>query len=107
MDTSKATARLSASVGQIRHGRGANKGRTFADGYVTRDGIEVGAIGCVDVETTERIVRAVNSHEALVAALRGIIQAWDTDSGDYYVTNTLTDDDIDQARAALALAEQG
>ncbi len=94
MSTSKATARLSASVGQIRHGRGANKGRTFADGYVTRDGIEVGAIGCVDVETTERIVRAVNSHDALVAALRGLLQhaGWAAS---------------EKARAALALAEQG
>jgi len=71
-------------------------------------GSDGSAIGVVATDANAAlIVRAVNSHEALVAALRGIIQAWDTDSGDYYVTNTLTDDDIDQARAALALAEQG
>ena len=96
MSTSNATARLSACVGKIRHGRGANNGRTFADGYVTRDGIEVGAIGCVDVETTERIVRAVNSHEAMVAALRDLLdgsEPWD--------------ERATRARAALALAEQG
>jgi len=94
MSTSKATARPWA---------------TERDGGVSiitdRDGNTV----CVMMSEANAalIVRAVNSHEALVAALRGIIQAWDTDSGDYYVTNTLTDDDIDQARAALALAEQG
>jgi len=91
MSTSKATARPWVL--------GSNGAIMGSDGS---------AIGVVATDANAAlIVRAVNSHEALVAALRGIIQAWDTDSGDYYVTNTLTDDDIDQARAALALAEQG
>lgn len=92
MDTSKATAR----PWEFDGGAGA---------VIDSEGALICAM--VSDANAALIVRAVNSHEAVVAALRGIIQAWDTDSGDYYVTNMLTDDDIDKARAALALAEQG
>lgn len=89
MDTSKATARpwRAADVHAPRRMGGV---------VVSDSGTVAASPGTTGYANAALIVRAVNSHEAVVAALRDLLdgsEPWDVRAT--------------QARAALALAEQG